>query len=183
MAVSPDAEILASGSQDKLVKLWRTDDLALISTLSGHRRGIWCTKFFFDSSLQQVILVTASADSNVKLWKRTTANSYICIHTLEGHLSSVLSVTPLPAIKGGGTKLATVSSDGLLKIWSSENNWVGDVGSFDAHDDKIWAVTCVEQDKILTGKPRNPNYDALYYYFYNLRWQTNNYFEQIFFIS
>jgi len=151
LAVSPDAEILASGSQDKTVKIWRTDDLGLITTLSGHRRGIWCTKFFYDNSVQQVILATASADSNIKLWKKSTANSYMCIHTLEGHLSSVLSVTALPASKGSGTKLATVSSDGLLKLWSSENNWVGDVGSFDAHDDKIWAVTCVEQDKILTG--------------------------------
>lgn len=79
----------------------------------------------------------------------------MCIHTLEGHLSSVLSLTALPAIKGGGTKLATVSSDGLLKLWSSENHWVGDVGSFDAHDDKIWTVSCVEQDKILTGKTKN----------------------------
>ena len=152
LAISPDSELLASGSQDKTVKLWRTDDLALISTLSGHRRGIWCTKFFHDSSLQQVLLATASADSNIKLWKKVTANSFMCIHTLEGHLSSVLSLTALPALKGGGTRLATVSSDGLLKLWSSENHWVGDVGSFDAHDDKIWTVACVEQDKILTGK-------------------------------
>ena len=99
------------------------------------------------------MLVTASADSNVKLWNKTTSNSYSCVHTLEGHLSSVLSVTALPTLtkEGGGTKLASVSSDGLLKIWTSENHWNGDVGSFDAHDDKIWAVECVAKDKIITG--------------------------------
>ena len=88
----------------------------------------------------------------MKLWKKTITNNFVCLHTLEGHLSSVLSVTHLPpSKKSGETKLATVSSDGLLKIWSSENHWNGDVGSFDAHDDKIWAVACVGEDKILTG--------------------------------
>merc|ERR1711997_405810 len=27
----------------------------------------------------------------------------------------------------------------------------GDVGSFDAHEDKIWAVECVASEKIITG--------------------------------
>ena len=98
------------------------------------------------------MLATASADCNVKLWKRTVTNAFICTHTLEGHLSSVLAVTAVPQLSGkGGTNLATVASDGLLKIWSSENHWNGDVGSFDGHDDKIWAVECVGQGKIITG--------------------------------
>ena len=152
MSTSPDGECVASGSQDKTVKIWRASDLALISTLSGHRRGVWCAKFFRDASSQKIILVTASADCNVKLWNKTLTNSFSCSHTLEGHLSSVLSVTYLPpALREGGVpNLASVSSDGLLKIWSSENQWNGDVGSFDAHEDKIWAVERVE-DKIITG--------------------------------
>ena len=152
LSCTPDEEHIATGSQDKLVKIWRASDIALITTLSGHRRGIWCTKFFRDASSQQTYLVTASADSNVKLWGKTILGDFNCIHTLEGHLSSVLSVTVLTSIaKGGGTKIASVSSDGLLKVWTSENNWNGDVGSFDAHEDKIWAVECVASEKIITG--------------------------------
>ena len=39
-------------------------------------------------------------------------------------------------------------SDGLLKIWNVETS--ESVGSFDAHDDKIWAVESW-QEKIVTG--------------------------------
>jgi hypothetical protein len=41
-----------------------------------------------------------------------------------------------------------IISDGLLKIWSSETS--ESVGSFDAHDDKIWAVESWNK-KIVTG--------------------------------
>jgi WD40 repeat protein len=38
--------------------------------------------------------------------------------------------------------------DGLLKIWNVETS--ESVGSFDAHDDKIWSVESL-QKKIVTG--------------------------------
>ena len=141
--VSFDGQVVVTGSQDKTAKLWRVSDLGLLGTLSGHRRGIWSTKFFYEAN--RLLIATASADCTVKLWEKNTFGTYACIQTLEGHLSSVLSITHLP-----DRKLATVSSDGLLKIWSFENNFTSDVGSFDAHDDKIWAVEAVE-DKIVTG--------------------------------
>ena len=43
-----DGELVVTGSQDKTAKLWRSSDLGLVATLSGHRRGIWATKFFLD---------------------------------------------------------------------------------------------------------------------------------------
>ena len=46
--VSFDGELVVTGSQDKTAKLWRSSDLGLVATLTGHRRGIWATKFFLD---------------------------------------------------------------------------------------------------------------------------------------
>lgn len=37
--IAPNDAIIATGSQDKLLKLWRADTLAPIATLRGHRRG------------------------------------------------------------------------------------------------------------------------------------------------
>merc|ERR1719376_1872735 len=141
--VSFDGEIVVSGSQDKTAKLWRASDLGLLATLTGHRRGIWSTGFFYEGN--RLLLATASADATVKVWERNSFNDFACVHTLEGHLASVLGVVSLE-----GRKLATVSSDGLLKVWSFDNGLTEAVGSFDAHDDKIWALASV-QDRLVTG--------------------------------
>lgn len=37
--MSPNDAILASGGQDKMVKLWKADDLSAVATLRGHKRG------------------------------------------------------------------------------------------------------------------------------------------------
>ena len=51
--------------------------------------------------------------------------------------------------------LGTVGSDGLLKVWDIK---LGEaIGTFDAHEDKIWAVTYSEQTQeiITTGRDGN----------------------------
>lgn len=45
-------------------------------------------------------------------------------------------------------RYTTLIPDGLLKIWNVETS--ESVGSFDAHDDKIWSVESL-QKKIVTG--------------------------------
>lgn len=41
VAVSPNDAIVASASQDRTVKLWRSRDLELMGVLKGHKRGVW----------------------------------------------------------------------------------------------------------------------------------------------
>lgn len=45
VAVAPNDKLIASGSQDRLIKLWDPKDLSLIATLKGHKRGVWCVEF------------------------------------------------------------------------------------------------------------------------------------------
>ena len=84
----------------------------------------------------RLLVATASADATVKLWEKNSFGTFACVQTLEGHLASVLGVASLIPVE---RKLATVSSDGLLKVWNLENSAgaTNDAGSFEAHDDKV----------------------------------------------
>ena len=84
----------------------------------------------------RLLIATASADATVKLWEKNSFGSFGCVQTLEGHLASVLGVASLLPTE---RKVATVSSDGLLKVWNLEQSASAstDVGSFEAHEDKV----------------------------------------------
>jgi WD40 repeat protein len=45
LAFSPNDALLATGSQDKTIKLWKLPSLVLHATLRGHKRGVWDMAF------------------------------------------------------------------------------------------------------------------------------------------
>jgi hypothetical protein len=45
LAFSPNDALLATGSQDKSIKLWKLPSLVLHATLRGHKRGVWDLAF------------------------------------------------------------------------------------------------------------------------------------------
>jgi WD40 repeat protein len=45
VAVSPDGKLLASGGNDRVVKLWNMDDGNLVAELAGHERDVYSVRF------------------------------------------------------------------------------------------------------------------------------------------
>lgn len=72
VCVSPNDNLIASGSQDKVAKIWQSSDLRLLGVLRGHRRGLWAVQF----SPADQILASASTDCNIMLWSLT---DYSCL--------------------------------------------------------------------------------------------------------
>lgn len=125
--MAPNDSMIATGSQDKTIKLWKTSDLSSIATLSGHKRGIWKLAFSpIDRSL-----VSASGDRTIKLWSMV---DYSCLQTFEGHTASVLTVKFI----NNGTQLVSGSADGLIKLWTIQSGECEN--TFDQHQDRIWAI-------------------------------------------
>ena len=72
------------------LQVWKMPSLVLVSTLRGHKRGVWAAQF---SPVDQCI-VTAGGDKTLRLWALADGS---CLKTFEGHTASVLRVNFLSA--------------------------------------------------------------------------------------
>ncbi|NJM76598.1 MAG: WD40 repeat domain-containing protein [Acaryochloridaceae cyanobacterium RU_4_10] len=131
IAFSPDGSILASGSWDKTIKLWKMQAKAISrqqlaagfdsaqpardcslsgfvpsATLVGHRLGINALAFH----PQEKYLASGGLDSEVILW---SWESHELLQHLRGHRQAVMAL----AFSPDGQWLASGSADGMIHLW------------------------------------------------------------------
>ena len=107
VAISPDGQILASGSVDNTIKLWSLSNGKPLRTLSGHSSKVRSLAISPDGQK----IVSGSWDGTIKLWNLHTGQ---LLKTLSGHTDGVLSV----AISRDGQTLASSSADKTIKLWN-----------------------------------------------------------------
>ena len=110
LAISPVGELLASGSQDKTIKLWRMPDGTKKKTITGHNSSVEALAISPDSK----ILASGSSDGIIKLWRLPGGNIY---KTINAHNDAVkaLGITP------DGKFLISGSHDGKIRFWNLSN--------------------------------------------------------------
>jgi hypothetical protein len=73
VAFSPDGQVVAAGSWDQTVRLWRVADGQLVRTLAGHTCFVYSVAFSPDGQ----VVASGSRDSTVRLWNlRKPANAW-----------------------------------------------------------------------------------------------------------
>ncbi|MEH2265585.1 serine/threonine-protein kinase [Nostoc sp.] len=138
LAISPDDYTLASGSDDKNIKLWDLNTQKVLATLSGHSQAVKSVAFSPDGK----ILATASDDKTIKLWQVETLKE-IC--TLVGHSHAVKSV----AFSPDGQILASGSWDKTIKLW--DVNTGREIYTIAGHQLQVNSVAFSPQDQILAS--------------------------------
>ena len=127
IAFSPDGTAIASGSYDKLVKIWDTATGREIRTLKEHSDAVYSVAFMPDG--RQV--VSGAGDRTLKVWDVSTGKR---LFTIGDSLDAVYTV----AVHPSGARIAAAGADRTIRTWS----WNGDataalLSSTFAHSDAV----------------------------------------------
>eukprot|EP01059_Diplonema_ambulator_P002417 TRINITY_DN12066_c0_g1_i1.p1 TRINITY_DN12066_c0_g1~~TRINITY_DN12066_c0_g1_i1.p1 ORF type:complete len:854 (+),score=318.89 TRINITY_DN12066_c0_g1_i1:32-2563(+) len=139
---SPNAEMVASCSKDKTVRVWGVNKTALrlMVALKGHRKRVHCVKF----STHEKVVASGGGDNTVKLWSVNAGEG--CLKTFQGHAAPVLDL----AFINKGLQIVSCSSDGMVKVWGIKLQT--SVASLQRHKERIWCIAVAADDGgVITG--------------------------------
>lgn len=137
-SISAHGDILASGSYDNTVRIWRISTGQQLHCLQGHSQKVYSV--VLDHKRNRCI--SGSMDSYVKIWDLDTGS---CLYTLEGH-SLLVGLLDLR-----DEKLVSAAADSTLRIWDPETGKCKH--TLMAH---TGAITCFQHDgrKVISGSEK-----------------------------
>ncbi len=147
IACSPDGRLIALSLLDSTVKVFFSDTLKFFLSLYGHKLPALSIDISHDSKL----IITGSADKNVKIWGLDFGD---CHRSLIAHSDSVMSVRFEGGQQGGGLmggregishRFWSVGKDGLVKYWDGDKFEV--IQSLRGHHGEVWALSTDREGK------------------------------------
>ncbi|KAF8592773.1 WD40 repeat-like protein [Ramaria rubella] len=138
---SPNGKLLAVSLLDSTVKVFYQDTLKFFLSLYGHKLPV----LSMDISLDSKLIVTCSADKNVKIWGLDFGD---CHKSIFAHEESIMQVAF--EREKGSHYFWTVGKDKLLKYWDGDK--FENIQKLEGHHGEIWALALSNQGKfVITG--------------------------------
>jgi WD40 repeat protein len=106
IAFSPDGQLLASGGEDRSIRLWDTQTWTCCQVLPGHAWQVSSLAFISGGE----VLLSGSWDKTVKFWQVATGKEFDAI---AGHIDSVTCL----AVDATEQRIFTGSRDRSIKTW------------------------------------------------------------------
>lgn len=130
---SPDGKLLATGAEDKLIRIWNLATKRIIKILRGHEQDIYSLDFFPDGDR----LVSGSGDRTVRIWDLRSSQCSLTLSIEDG-------VTTV-AVSPNGKLIAAGSLDKTVRVWDSSTGFLVerlDSGneSGNGHQDSVYSV-------------------------------------------
>ena len=136
---SPDGNTFATGSADKLIRLWDTNTAKHNLTFTGHKDSVSDIDFSPDGNT----LVSASPDGTILLWDTIGARARIEISEHTGGIKA-LAYTEDNRIRACGTGL-----DGKLRLWDAGTS--SELSPLSEHTGLTQAVTFSNDGKTIVS--------------------------------
>ena len=138
VAISPDGEILASGSSDRTIKLWHLPDRKEFCTLNGHNDRVSAVVFSPDKQ----VIASGSYDQNIKLWQ---VDKKAEIYTIKGNSKWITCL----AISPDGETLVSGSSDRTIKLWHFQQG--NELRRIEGHNKYVSAIAICPSGQIFAS--------------------------------
>ncbi|KAI9888684.1 MAG: hypothetical protein M1814_006540 [Vezdaea aestivalis] len=130
--MTSDGRLLAVALLDYTVKVFFLDTLKLFLNLYGHKLPVLSMDISYDNKL----LVTCSADKDIRIWGLDFGD---CHKAIFAHQDSILQVAFMPNDQeGNGHHFFSASKDKLVKYWDGDK--FQQIQKLEGHHGEIWGL-------------------------------------------
>ncbi|KAI9832066.1 MAG: general transcription repressor [Phylliscum demangeonii] len=127
---SPDGRYLATGAEDKLIRVWDIASRSIKHTFAGHEQDIYS----LDYSRTGRHIASGSGDRTVRLWD-VDAGQNVLTFSIEDGVTTV-------AISPDGRYVAAGSLDKSVRVWDASTGLVVErLDGADGHRDSVYSVS------------------------------------------
>ncbi|EDO18750.1 hypothetical protein Kpol_1028p23 [Vanderwaltozyma polyspora DSM 70294] len=131
---SPDGKFLATGAEDRLIRIWDIAQKKIVMVLQGHEQDIYSLDYFPSGDK----LVSGSGDRTVRIWDLRNGQCSLTLSIEDG-------VTTVAVSPGDGKYIAAGSLDRAVRVWDSETGFLverldseNELGT--GHKDSVYSV-------------------------------------------